>query len=218
MEPHKYKKQGTAYMDDSKLDEQNVRQRIASNLIYYRKLNNMTQTELAERINYSDKSVSKWECASGVPDIFVLALLADLYGISVDDFLDEKGPEYQPPASTKNTPRFIIFLLSAGIAWLTATIVFTALRLFVPSLEKSWLAFIFAIPVSCIIAVVFSALWWRMLPRLLSVSSLVWSLALCIHLTISMKDITLIYTISAAMQVLVLLWFLLQKKLKGKGR
>jgi transcriptional regulator with XRE-family HTH domain len=68
-------------MNDSKLDERLLKQKIATNLIYYRKLNNMTQTELAERINYSDKSVSKWERASGVPDIFVMALLADLYGI-----------------------------------------------------------------------------------------------------------------------------------------
>jgi transcriptional regulator with XRE-family HTH domain len=204
-------------MNDSRLDERLLKQRIADNLIYYRKLNNMTQTELAERINYSDKSVSKWECAAGIPDIFVLALLADLYGISVNDFLNEKEPGERLPVLNKNTPRFIIFLLSVGLAWLLSTIVFTGLRLFVPSLEKAWLTFIFAIPASCIIAVVFSALWWQMLPRLLSVSSLVWSLALCVHLTIPVKSIYLIYVIAAVMQVLVFLWFLLMKKLNRRG-
>jgi transcriptional regulator with XRE-family HTH domain len=205
-------------MSDYKIDEQRLKQRIANNLIYYRKLNNMTQTELAERINYSDKSVSKWERASGVPDIFVLALLADLYGISVSDFLEEKAPQYQLPSPGKNTPRIIIFLLGSGIAWLVATIVFTGLRLFIPSVEKSWLSFIIALPVCGIIAVVFSFLWWRIAIQLLSVSLLLWSLALCIHLTVPVNDIGLIYVIAAVMQVLVLLWFLLKKKMSRRRR
>jgi transcriptional regulator with XRE-family HTH domain len=204
-------------MNTTKADEKILNQQIANNLIYYRKLNNMTQTELAERINYSDKSVSKWERAAGVPDIFVLKLLADLYGISVDDLLDEKIPEYLPPAPNKNTPRFIIFLLSAGIAWLTATIVFTGLKLFAPSLEKAWLAFIFAVPVSAIIAVVFTTLWWRMRARVAAASVLIWSLAVCIQLTVPMKNIYLMYVIAAVVQILVLLWFLLLRK-KAAGR
>jgi transcriptional regulator with XRE-family HTH domain len=121
-------------MNDYKIDEQQLKQKIASNLIYYRKLNNMTQTELAERINYSDKSVSKWERASGMPDIFVLALLADLYGISVSDFLEEKGPEYQLPSAGKNAPRFIIFT-EYRHRRLVATI-FLTLRLFIPLSKK----------------------------------------------------------------------------------
>jgi transcriptional regulator with XRE-family HTH domain len=205
-------------MNENKIDELRLKQRIAANLIYYRKLNNMTQTELAERINYSDKSVSKWERASGVPDIFVLALLADLYGVSVSDFLEEKGPEYQLPSPGKNTPRFIILLLGIGIAWLVATIVFTGFKLFIPSIEKAWLAFIFAIPVSGIIAVVFSFLWWRIAAQLLSVSLLVWALAVCIHLTVPINDINLVYIIAGVMQVLVLLWFLLKKKSNKRRR
>jgi transcriptional regulator with XRE-family HTH domain len=199
-------------MNTTKADEKILKQHIANNLIYYRKLKNMTQSELAERINYSDKSVSKWERAAGVPDIFVLKLLADLYGISVDDLLDEKIAESPPPVSNKNAPRFITFLLAAGIAWLTATVVFTGLKLFAPAPDKAWLAFIFAVPVSSIIAVVFSSLWWRMLARVAAASSLIWSLAACIHLVIPMKNIYLVYVIAAVVQILVLLWFLLLRK------
>ena len=151
-----------------------------------------------------------------MPDIFVLSLLAKLYGVSVNDFLEEKGPEYQLPSPGKNTPRIIIFLLGSGIAWLVATIVFTGLRLFIPSFEKAWLAFIFAIPVCGIIAVVFSFLWWRIAVQLLSVSLLLWSLALCIQLTVPVNDIALIYVIAAVAQVLVLLWFLLKKKMSRR--
>lgn len=60
-------------------------QRIAKNLIRYRKAANLTQAELAQKINYSDKSVSKWESGNGVPDIYILLKLAELYGVSVND-------------------------------------------------------------------------------------------------------------------------------------
>ena len=42
---------------------------IADNIAYYRKKMALTQLELAEKLNYSDKSISKWERAEGVPDI-----------------------------------------------------------------------------------------------------------------------------------------------------
>ena len=53
---------------------------LAENLIKYRKAANLTQAELAEKINYSDKAVSKWERAAGMPDVDVLKQIADLFG------------------------------------------------------------------------------------------------------------------------------------------
>ena len=60
--------------DKPNIDESLLTRRIAANLVYYRKLHNMTQAELAS-VRYSDKSISKWERGVGVPDIFVLSLL-----------------------------------------------------------------------------------------------------------------------------------------------
>lgn len=205
-------------MKGSKLDDQRLKQKLAANLAYYRKLNKLTQAELAQRISYSDKSVSKWERAEGVPDIFVLSLLCELYGISVDDFLSEKDPAYQPPVSDKNYSRFMIFLMSIGLAVLTATVAFAILKIFIPSFEKAWFVFILAVPVSCIIAVVFSTMWWNMRIRFIAVSLLVWSISFCIHMMIPVENITLIYAVSAVMQVLALLWFLfLHRKQMAKA-
>ena len=64
---------------------------IAENLVYYRKKAQMTQLQLAEKLNYSDKSISKWERGEGVPDIFILAQLAKLYGLTgKKDILSQK--------------------------------------------------------------------------------------------------------------------------------
>ena len=44
---------------------------------------NLTQKQLADRINVSDKAVSKWECGNGCPDISLLPELADVFGIDI---------------------------------------------------------------------------------------------------------------------------------------
>ena len=63
---------------------------IANNIVYYRKQLELTQSQLAEKINYSDKAISKWERGEGVPDIFILKQLADLFHVTVNDLLSEK--------------------------------------------------------------------------------------------------------------------------------
>lgn len=70
--------------------DEKLRQLIAENIAYYRKLNGDTQAGLAEKLSYSDKSVSKWERGDGTPDIFILSHIASLYGITVQDLLREK--------------------------------------------------------------------------------------------------------------------------------
>ena len=54
-----------------------ITKNISTNIVYYRNLYNLTQYELAQKLNYSDKSISKWERGEGVPSIFVLNELAE---------------------------------------------------------------------------------------------------------------------------------------------
>ena len=72
---------------------ENLTATIAENLVYYRKKAKLTQSELAAKLNYSDKSISKWERAEGVPDIHILVQLAKLYGLSVNDFVIKQKKE-----------------------------------------------------------------------------------------------------------------------------
>lgn len=197
--------------NDKIIDESIITMRIAANLVYYRKLHNMTQAELAERIKYSDKSISKWERGVGVPDIFVLSLLAELYNVTVNDLVSDNAPLPPPPESYIVRKRIIIMLLSVGLAWLAATVAYTVMRIVVPGYEPAWCSFILAIPVSCIICVVFTALWWRLLFQFLSVSALVWAVAICVYILVPLYSIYLIFAVSAVMQILVLLWYLMKK-------
>ena len=70
-----------------------VKDCFAQNLIKYRKAMNLTQAELAEKLNYSDKAVSKWERAESVPDIYTIKSIADFFGSKVDVLISEPKPE-----------------------------------------------------------------------------------------------------------------------------
>ena len=76
-------------MDDEKLKNQ-----IGANIAAYRKRAQMTQAGLAEKLNYSDKAVSKWERGESAPDVITLVQLAELFGVTVNDMI--KDPDELP--------------------------------------------------------------------------------------------------------------------------
>ena len=78
-----------------------INKKIANNLIRHRKAAGMTQAELAEKINYSDKSVSKWESGNGVPDVYTLIQIANLFGVTLNDLVGDEAS--QPVLPTKKS-------------------------------------------------------------------------------------------------------------------
>lgn len=191
------------------MQEESVRNAIARNIAFFRKYAGHTQAELAEKLNYSDKSVSKWERGDGVPDIYVLMQIAQLYQVTVNDLVSQ-----EPPKRPCRKPKVLILLLSLGLVWLAATVLFFALMLLCPELPGKWLCFLYAIPVSGIILTVFTCLWWQLWKRCAAVSLIIWGLAVCIHLTLSVPGSYLIYVVAGVMQVLVILWFILLHRIR----
>ena len=87
---------------------------VANNIARYRKKLNMTQLQLAEKLNYSDKAVSKWERAEALPDIYVMHELAVMFGITLDELIGAAPIKSEPekpkltmkPEITLNVVRF----------------------------------------------------------------------------------------------------------------
>ena len=160
-------------------DEQTLRRTTAKNIAAYRKAHKDTQLDLARKLNYSDKSVSKWERGEGLPDVYILAQIAQLYGITVSNLIGEE----EPPK--KSNPHFHIYvvLLSVALVFVIAAILFTAFTIAAVPFP-SWLFFLYAVPVSSIVCIVFTSLWWGILMQGLSITALIWSAGLCIYLSI----------------------------------
>ena len=188
------------------LTEEQLRRNFAVRLTAYRKLAGLTQLELAEKLNYSDKSVSKWERGDGLPDFYVILQLAELFSVSVEDLIAEGVP--RRPLLSRN--KALTTLLAMGLPWLVAVILFVILRITVPAF-RAWLFFVYAVPVTAIVSIVFTMLWWKRWLTFISVSALIWTVPTCLVVTVSVPQIALIYCIAAALQILTVLWFLRKK-------
>ncbi len=184
-------------------NEEKLRSLIAENIAYYRKQNGDTQVDLAEKLNYSDKSVSKWERGDGTPDVFILTKIASLYDITVQDLLREK----KVPKSRSR--HILIHLLSVGLVWLVMTVLFCISKIFHVLPEHAWMLFIYGIPITGIVSVVFSGLWWNRLLLTLSCSLIIWGLGLSMVLSLQVESVTLLLLICAVVQVLLTLLFVL---------
>ena len=191
------------------MEESRIRTVLAEKLTAYRKRAGLTQAELAEKLNYSDKSISKWERGDGMPDLLVLCKLADLYDVPLDAFLRE-GPLVRSQAEQRSR-RIIITLISIGLVFFIAAIGFFVCYL--AKVHVGWLAFIYAIPVSMILLVVFSHLWSNLLWQALSVTGLVWTLCGAIYISFvaiaGIKKVAMLFMVAAIFQVLVILWYIL---------
>ena len=210
------------------MDEMTLKSIIANNIASYRKANGMTQAELASALNYSDKSISKWERADGLPDIYVLTLIAERFGVTLNDLVteheNESVPEEDPNGKNRGLfsyihNRVIVTVLSVGLVWLAASIVFFFLKLFLPDADRLWLTFVYALPVSFIVSIVFTGLWTSHLFQLISVSGLIWTLALSVVLSVPVDNVIFLYVIAAVLQVLALLWYAMKiwnKKIFGR--
>ena len=194
-------------------DEATLRKTVAKNIAAYRKAHHDTQLDLATKLNYSDKSVSKWERGESLPDVYILSQIADLYGVSVSALLGE----IQPPKESKPHYHMFILLLSLALTMAVATLLFSMFMICkVP--YPAWMFFVYALPVCSIICIVFTSLWWGILWQGVSVSALIWTLGLSLYLSFELENVSLIFLVCAALQVLTVLWEIFRKfLLKSKG-
>lgn len=192
------------------MNEDELKKILASNLIHYRKLANLTQGNLAEVLNYSDKSISKWERGEGVPDLLVLTKLADLYHITVNDLLSPKQKKHIPNQAKK---KVLVTLLSVCILWLIAVTLFVLLNLFVPTFVNSWLIFIYAIPLTAIIVLIFSSVWGNKIIWCVSTSILVWGVISSVYISFLQYNIWTIFLIGIPLQALIIMWFFFRNTL-----
>lgn len=194
---------------------------IAKNLTRYRKLANLTQLEVAEKLNYSDKSVSKWEQGNGMPDIFVLEQLSELYGVTVNDFLYVHTEPEKKPRRRDEVNRWMIMIMSAGLCWLVAVVIYVFLSLIEADPEYTWLIFMYAIPAMFIVLVVFSCIWKYYVLRTVTASAIVWTSILALYL--SFRPLTrmayFLFFLGIPIQILLLLWFYFRHRVhKSKKR
>lgn len=184
-----------------------IKSNIAKNLIKLRTQNKMTQSELAKKLNYTDKSISKWEHGDATPPIDVLKAIADLYGVTLDSLVADNSDEfYDKKYNVKSNlaNKLLITLLSVSIVWIIATILFVYSSIF--KIDKPWLLFVFSVPISMIILLVFNRIWGRRLYTFIIISVLLWSILTSFYLSLLEYNTWKLFITGIPLQIAVILW------------
>ena len=188
---------------------------VAQNLIELRKCKNMTQSELGEKLSYSDKTISKWENGDSSPDLSALCKIAGVYGITLDDLVHENAvkkidEKVEEKTNKQAYQRSVILGLSMAVVFLIAALVFVYILL--NTNKAVWQLFVWALPFCCLILLRYSvkrADWKR--KRMWILTVLCWSLLLCVYLQLLEYQVWLIFIVGAPIQVIIWLSSKLEK-------
>lgn len=180
---------------------------IAKNIASLRISKNMTQAELAEKLSYTDKSVSKWEHGDTTPPIETLKEIADLFNVTLDFLVTENAFDSYDKIYTSNenkNKKGIITTLSVVIIWTVAVVLYAYGMLL--AAQNYWIIFVFAVPVSCIDLIVFNGIWGKRKYTFILVSILIWSILASIYLFFIHNNPWMIFIIGVPIQVGTIVW------------
>lgn len=187
--------------------EKNVNSVIGRNLSRLRKSKNLTQLELAKTFNFSDKTISKWENGESLPNLDVLMDVAEFYGVTLNDLVspDLEVDEIDKQAkSDAISNKITVTLLAISIVWLVATICYVYTK--VSGTSGNWTVFVWAFPVSMLVAVVFNAFWGNRKIAIWLVSLLLWMVLLASFIEFFEHKLWAIFSLGIPAQIAIILW------------
>lgn len=203
------------------MDDEQVKARIGANIAFYRKRAGLTQLTLAEKLNYSDKAVSKWERGDSVPDVLTLMHLAALFQVTVDDLLGDVNALPENPttleramtqvsekALKRKANKNIILALSTTLVWFVALFVFVVFSSF--SIPNSYLAFFYAIPANAIVLLSLRSAWHDFRWNKALISAIVWGSLASIYVSIRAFlhfNAWKVFLLGIPGQIAIFLWF-----------
>lgn len=195
---------------------EDIKSIVAKNIAELRLLNNMTQMELAEKLNYSDKTISKWERAESSPDISVLVEIANLFGVTLDYLVRSENIEETVKENKQKETKYnrkVISYISEGVVWLIAIFAFIITSLISRKATFQWLYFVYAFPIVIILKLIFNSVWFNPRRNYVIISLLIWSILSTIHITFLYfnANVSLIYLLGVAGQIIVILWSFIKK-------
>lgn len=190
---------------------EDIKSIIAENIVELRRSKKWTQAEMAEKLNYTDKAISKWERAESMPDIEVLKQIADLFGVTLDFFVHKNAKDQKEkfllPQKIKNN-RIIVTTMIVLMVWFLATIIFVYSNIIAN--ENLWIVYVWAVPISSVFLLAVNRFWGKREYKFYIMSILVWSLLACSYLQFIEYNVWLIFLLGLPMQALIILWSILK--------
>ena len=210
--------------------QESLRSVIAMNLSELRKGRGLTQQDLAEKLNYTDKAISKWERAESVPDILVLKQIADMFGVTVDYLLCETHDEILTPNEEEEKKahaeavkrqqsiraRGFVTGMSVLLVWMAALVLFIVFDTVSANPLFQWFVFACAICASLILWLVMNSIWFNRRRNYLIISLLMWSFLILLFMTVwflADRLLWLMFILGIPGQAIIIMW----SRLKQSG-
>ena len=198
--------------------DNNIEQNIANNIKTLRQQFGLKQSELGEKIAYSDKTVSKWENGTSVPDIRALYAIAEVFGLKVDDLINpdaaEKSVTLTKQEVKENRANEIAMVcLSVLSAWMVATFIYFTVW-FIKGISI-WQLFVWAVCPSALMLYRFNRInanikW----VNTLTLSIFLWSLIVALYLQLLKFHLWPLFFIGVPTQAMIVISTLFRKRKK----
>ena len=211
------------------MNNEELKSRVGANIARLRREKGMTQAELAERINYSDKAISKWERSESLPDVLTLISLAEQLGTDLNTLTGltaeikaepvsepESLPEPEKPVKKRRTAdRGVIQQLSSVLVWVVALFLYMVLDAF--GVKNLWLLFVIAVPANAIVLLSLRSAWKLYGMNRILISVIMWSTLLVIYLlllVLGRVNVWRILPMGLLGQIAIILWFKMFRPVK----
>lgn len=212
------------------MDDEKIKRQIGANIASYRKQAGLTQAGLAEKLNYSDKAVSKWERGESVPDVLTMMQLASLFQVTVNDFLMDPEALPENPTSIeramtqvsekalkRKANKNVILALTTTLVWFVALFFFVVISTF--GLPNSWVAFFYAVPANAIVLLSLRSAWHDYRWNKILISAIVWGSLLSIYVSVRVflnVNAWKVLLLGIPGQIAIFLWFRMFRVQKPK--
>lgn len=203
------------------MDLEKLKYQIGANIAAHRKQAGLTQAGLAEKLNYSDKAVSKWERGESMPDILTLIQLSELFSISVNALLADPNElpgnpgtlekamtQVSEKALKRKANKNVILGLSSTLVWFVALFFFVVISSF--DLPNSWIAFFYAVPINAIVLLSLRSAWRDFRWNRVLISVIVWGFLLSIYITLLVLlrfNMWKMFLLGIPGEIAIFLWF-----------
>lgn len=185
---------------------------ISKNILGLRKKNHMTQQDLAEKLYYSDKAISKWERGESLPDAEMLANIARLFNVDINYlFIDHNYSEItiEEESKLKKRSRTIKIIFALTVSAIILILFEIIIASFVPTINDTHYlvgALLFIIPMIEILILIVSIILDREKYTRLLLSLSVWSLAIAFYYFFIDMNLIYIYAIAIVAQITIIVF------------
>ena len=208
------------------MDGEKIKGQLGSNIAAHRKRYGLTQAALAEKLNFSDKAVSKWERGESIPDVPTLVRIAELFDVPMDVLVRDPNELPKDVGSVervmekavektlkRKADKRTIQKLSSVLVWFVALLIYVVFATF--DYYKAWVGFLYAIPANCIVLLSLRSAWHDFRWNQGLISIIMWGSILSVYITLYVfahVNIWKMFLLGIPGQVAILLWFRLYRK------